>query len=143
MASPGFIAACCLGNQSIFIDKDIPPNHVLLQEKAVSGVSLTFAVLSILGLFIVLYPWRCARKQSPHRLSQHLQGPNLNHVVYCIIAAAVIGNIGNIFGMSIYIIQVIHYIYRLLVLHQNLAIDNFYGRLFISDLLSTGIYIFI
>ena len=95
MASPGFIASCCVGNQSVLIDNVIPPNHSLLQEKAVSGVGLTIGILSTLGLFIVLYPWRCHQKQKPQRLSQHLQGPNLIHIVYCIIAAGIMGNIGN------------------------------------------------
>lgn len=96
MASPGFIATCCVGNQSILIDNVIPPDHSLLQEKAVSGVALTFGILSTVGLFVVLFPWRCYRKQSPQRLSQHLQGPNLIHVVYCIITAGILGNIGLI-----------------------------------------------
>ena len=96
MASAGFIASCCLGNKSIFIDRDLLSYHTLLQEKAVSGVSLTFAILSTVGLFVVLYPWRCFRKQSSQRVSQHLQGPNLIYVVYCIITAALIGNIGKL-----------------------------------------------
>lgn len=96
MASPGFIAACCLGNRSIFIDPGLPHHHHLLQEEAVSSVSLTFGALSTVGLFVVLYPWRCARQRSPRRLAQHLQGPNLIHVVYCIITAALLGNIGII-----------------------------------------------
>ena len=95
MASPGYIASCCLGNKSVFINSDIPSSHALLQERAVSGVGLTFGILSIVGLFVVLYPWRCMRKQSLQRVSQHLQGPNLSHVVHCIIAAGIIGNIGK------------------------------------------------
>lgn len=103
MASPGFIASCCVGNQSVLIDNVIPPNHSLLQEKAVSGVGLTIGVLSTLGLFIVLYPWRCHQKQKPQRLSQHLQGPNLIHIVYCIIAAGIMGNIGIIVRSSVWL----------------------------------------
>ena len=96
MASPGYIASCCLGNKSVFINSDIPSSHALLQERAVSGVGLTFGILSIVGLFVVLYPWRCMRKQSLQRVSQHLQGPNLSHVVHCIIAAGINGNIGKL-----------------------------------------------
>ena len=36
------------------------------------------------------------RQQSLQRVSQHLQGPNLSHVVHCIIAAGIIGNIGKL-----------------------------------------------
>lgn len=102
MASPGFIATCCVGNQSILIDNVIPPDHSLLQEKAVSGVGLTFGILSTVGLFVILYPWRCYQKRSSQR-SQQLQGPNVNHVVYCIITAGITGNLGIIVRSSVWL----------------------------------------
>ena len=50
------------------------------------------------------------RKQSLQRVSQHLQGPNLSHVVHCIIAAGIVGNIGKficLFELILYVRRVL------------------------------------
>lgn len=100
MASASFVASCCLGNKSIIINNEIPQQHILLEEKAVSAMSLAFAAASLLGMAVLVLSWQ--PKHNGVSTSQNIisQISGVNHASMCLIVAGMLANIGeNLFSL--------------------------------------------
>ncbi|XP_053376255.1 G-protein coupled receptor 143-like [Mercenaria mercenaria] len=103
MASASFVSSCCLGNQSIIINSDIPPNHALLEETVVSIISLIVSIASFLGTFALVLPWRSRQVTTSSRQTNFAQGTGVNHVTKCLITAGSLANIGLIVRSSVWL----------------------------------------
>ena len=95
MASPLYMSACCLGNQSVINNSDFLLSDSLFEEKVVSIISLIFAILSLCGIFALLYPQRNVRTVAIATHNRLFQGQGLYHVTKCLIVAGVLADLGK------------------------------------------------
>lgn len=93
MASPDFLAACCVTNISNTIlneDEDLfVVGHVMIV------VTVVMCVVSLLGVFYLLLPRGQPGTEWMRNSNRILTGPSLNSIIKCVIATNVLATLGK------------------------------------------------
>ncbi|KAL4223869.1 hypothetical protein ACF0H5_017333 [Mactra antiquata] len=105
MASASFLASCCLGNQSIIINNEIPQKHILLEETVVSTMSLIFSSASILGIGVLVLSWqpRFVGLSSSQNIIAQMCGAN--YASYWLSLSGMLANIGLIIRSTVWLLK--------------------------------------
>lgn len=95
MASVVFLQSCCLGNDTVVINYDVPVNGVSIEITVISIISLVIAGASSFGILCVLCS--CGTTEEVTRRSRRylVKSPSVNHVTKCLTAAGILANCGK------------------------------------------------
>jgi len=93
MASTAFLIACCVRNDSVAIDSDIPSTKTDFEIGVISVITLTIAVFSFLGTVIIIYPYNSTSLGWYSRYL--LQSSEVIAVTKNLVVAEILANLGK------------------------------------------------